>query len=164
MLRRLRLLVVAGVLGILATSPLVVREVTTRAWPGEESWALSALDPRFRGCLERTLGRLRGQGHVPVIRATWRDAARQRFYVGEGASQTMDSYHRKRLAADVAGASPLALVPVQAVFFHRLMAAAKAEGLTTGGTWRQRSPVWAFFGLGWDPAHVQPRAGTGCGL
>lgn len=156
---------------VLLTSPWVMRMGTAAAWPGEERHDLEALDPRFRACLERALERLRAQGHVPVVRATWRDAERQRFYVGEGASQTMNSLHRlsdasgrpAALAADIGALAPLVLVPWHALFYHRLLAAAEAEGLTTGARWRRSSRVWTHFGLGWDPAHVEPRRGTGCG-
>lgn len=137
-----------------------------RLAPGEERSDLASLDPGFRACLEALLGELRTRGWRPVLRATWRDDARQRLYYQLGGSQRKTgSLHQGQgpegqpaaLAADVGELWPLFHFSRHAAFYLDLRELASAQGLESGGSWSRTDPRWARYDLGWDPAHVQAK-------
>ena len=45
----------------------------------------------------------------------------------------------------------------RAEFYHALGVAAEQHGLRWGGGFSQSNAVWARYGMGWDPAHVELR-------
>ena len=173
-MRLLRWLALLGLTGVglvtVLSQPEITRALTERGWPGTETHAPEDLDPAFRRCLDGLLDAMQAAGWRPVLRATWRDQARQAWYQRSGSSQISNSLHQVNgaggrpasLAADLVQGWPLWLVPVHARFYLDLRAKADASGLITGGTWSRTSWVWAPFDLGWDPGHVQGKPGR-CG-
>lgn len=142
--------------------------------PADESrWSLeqklAAASPRLR--LPELLTRLRARGWRPLVVFSWRSLATQRELLRLGRTKVDFSFHNAldeharpaALAADivdarfgwgdeVAGSEETAGA---AKFFAALGVEAKALGLTWGGDWSRTAPIWARYGLGWDPAHVQ---------
>ena len=161
--RRLLVLALVMAAGALACTPLGWRAGLTLL-PGEERHDTEALDPAFAACLAALLLELTQEGYHPVIRTTWRDATRQQLYHRLGGSQrasgslhqavTADGRPAAR-AADVADLWPLFLVRHHAAFYLAMRDRAPQHGLVTGGSWAQRDPRWAAYGLGWDPGHVE---------
>ena len=134
------------------------------SYPGFQSRDLNDLQPSFHKKLSNVIERLEDDGYPIWVGGTWRDKERQQFYKDKGYSETLNSRHRgggeekgtrRSKAADIYLNVPMIYLPLHAHFYHRLSQAAKKEGLTTGASFTKRNPVWAFFGLGWDPGHVQ---------
>lgn len=157
---------VAGIGALWLSTPLGWRAIITLA-PGEERHDAAALDAPFRDCLDGLLARLAARGYRPVLRATWRDADRQRFYHALGGSQRADNSHHQHTrdgqpaarAADISDLWPLLHTSHHAAFYLDMMRDAPAYGLRTGGTWKKTAPRWAAYGLGWDPGHVEAAPG-----
>ena len=132
-------------------------------YPGAQSRDLADLDPYFRKNLQRTIQRMENEGYPVWVGATWRSKERQQHYIDKGYSKKLNSHHRggaetkgkrRATAADIYLLAPLIYLPLHAKFYHRLSAVASEESLMTGARFTKRG-VWAVFGLGWDPGHVQ---------
>ena len=166
-----------GGLLLVAVAALVARRSggLSMGYPGTETSDLSDLAPSFRARWDRVAADLRNQGFLPEVLRTARSPERQAFYLSKGWSQVSRSYHTVQrngrpasYSVDV-GASGLSYahpadIPELARFYIALRAAARRQGLSTGGEWRQTSATWAAFGLGWDPGHVQPTGSTIAGV
>ncbi len=145
-----------------------------RLLPGQETNDRAALDPRFRAKVERVLSALQKEGFRPRLVSSYRSARRQNAYctlgrisqkLGSGPwtqARGLHSCHNARtpdgpasLAADVVPTAHTA--SEKARFYWALGRAAERQGLRWGGRWRQTNKLWARFGLGWDPAHIQSR-------
>lgn len=143
--------------------------------PGEEtSWPLdrklALADPSLR--LEVVLDRLAGRGFQPRVAFTWRSLLTQDWLLSQGRSKVSFSFHNAvekggypaALAADLFdarwgwgdGAPDSESTRLAAGFFQSLGEEAERLGLRWGGRFTQRN-VWAGFGMGWDPAHIQSR-------
>ncbi len=141
--------------------------------PGDEAdWSqamkLAAAHPGLR--LPELLEQLRGHGYQPVIGNSWRALSTQDILLAEGSTKVSFSFHNavdeqgypRALAADLidrrygfGDKDPDSARTVGAArFFAMLGREARALGLTWGGDW-DRTNVWASFGMGWDPVHVQ---------
>lgn len=136
-------------------------------WPLEEK--LASTDPRLR--LPELLERLRARGFQPRVISTWRSLATQAALVEQGLSKVPFSFHNAlrpdgrpgALAGDIVDArwwwgdgvvgSPK--TAGAASFFLALGEEAKKLGLHWGGDWKHSNAIWAAYGMGWDPAHVQ---------
>lgn len=123
--------------------------------PATSTPALLSLYPPFRAKVEKVVARLEAQGYQPVVRVAWRSPEQQQREVAEGDSEVSLGYHNAKdpcgnmaaLGADVIDrrygwTDPRA---ESSGFWDALQAAAEAEGMVTGNTWRKP----------WDPAHVQ---------
>lgn len=135
-------------------------------WTQEQK--LAAADPRLR--LPELLARLRARGWQPMIAFSWRSLATQAALVRLGRSTVDFSFHNALDAAGRPAALAVDLYDARygwgdepgtartagaAAFFAVVGAEAKALGLSWGGDWSRSTPLWAAFGLGWDPGHVQ---------
>lgn len=126
------------------------------------------LHPDLTAKLERAFETLRAAGWRPAVGAGYRSDAAQRAKFKSGVSKVDWGYHcvidaqgnPASHAADVedfryAGKTDPASEARAAAFYKALGKAAEAQGLTWGGRWSRSNPVWAKYGLGWDPQHVQ---------
>jgi hypothetical protein len=127
-----------------------------------------ALDPRLREHWWALKADLERQGWQPVIASAWRDPRTQKNLYETGASTVAFSFHQAldaegrpaALAVDIIdrryGWEPKDAAKQEraAAFFRALGLGAKARGLSWGGDWKQTN-VWAKWGMGWDPGHIQ---------
>lgn len=143
--------------------------------PGSTTTSMGALNPRFSPQVKKVLQRLEDDGFQPRVAATWRSPDRQELIFQRGklrqkvlgggpATQArgglschnmLDDGVRASLAADIIPGKNRKTARQKAAFFAALGQAAKAEKLGWGGRWKKRNRVWARFGLGWDPGHIQ---------
>lgn len=133
---------------------------------GEASWdteaKIAAADRVLQ--LGAILAELREQGWRPVLAYSWRGLRTQAALRAAGNTKVNFSLHNvvssdgrpAALAADLSDARYSWSRPDQAAaFFRALGASARARGLEWGGSWSRSNSVWASYGLGWDPGHIQ---------
>ena len=135
---------------------------------------LRSLYPTFANRLVRVIGRLEKVGLRPRIQDAWRSPEEQRKAYESGHSKLLFGFHNvtgpvgepQALAVDLLDdEAPLS---VRVSYVLQLVAAAEAEGLTTGARWglpiRLRSAIDAAIAagnwdakvkVGWDPMHVE---------
>ncbi len=147
-----------------------------RLLPGEDIPRLDALHPDLRPTVEAVIADLEAQGWEVAVRSGWRSAERQEAIfllgrVGERLGQSPwsrvrggQSCHNQLRADGGPGSAAVDLGPrgvedlrQRAAFYRALGEAAKARGLRWGGDFRHSNAVWARYGMGWDPAHVEDR-------
>ncbi len=115
---------------------------------------LDGLKTEFRRAVVTLLERLHAAGFETWIRAGRRNELRQAVWIWAGYSKTLRSAHIRGEAVDLLTPIPMVWVPEHAAFFLRLRHEATALGLQSGGDW-ERQGAWAYWDLGWDPAHVE---------
>jgi hypothetical protein len=142
------------------------------------STSLDALDPTFRAHVERVIAHLQAAGYDPRPSCTFRSPDVQdllfavggstRARGGQSCHNTLTGEAPAAQAVDLWNggidlglfAGDRARMEAEVPYLRALGAAAKAEGLGWGGSWRKAGSAWDSWGLGWDPAHVQdPRCG-----
>ena len=142
---------------LVLVSPPVLGTVQDGVLPGRELRSLDALDPSFRPRATAVIEALSAQGWPVWIAGTRRDERRQAVYKQLGFSKTRVSKHLRGQAMDVHLALPWVLLPLHAQFYTALRDAAERQGLCSGARWldTNKAPIWALWGLGWDPGHVE---------
>lgn len=142
---------------LVLVSPPVLGTVQDGVLPGRELRSLYALDPSFRPRATAVIEELSAQGWPVWIAGTRRDERRQAVYKQLGFSKTRVSKHLRGQAMDVHLALPWVLLPLHAQFYTALRDAAERHGLCSGARWldTNKGPIWALWGLGWDPGHVE---------
>ena len=139
--------------------------------PGIQTSDLSTMDQRLARKMNRIFETLDSEGFQYTISSVYRSPEKQQCYYDisqvikkhtgqNGLTQTTRSCHNHTvkgipasLAIDVHKHHGSMEDKVE--FYKRLRTLARAEGLTSGGDFRQSNPVWAQYGLGWDPGHIQ---------
>jgi len=151
--------------------------VVTNPWvtfcPGTQSNSMNTVDPTFARKIETILTTLEEEGFKATLSSTHRSPEKQQCYydiskvikqyTGQtGLTTTTKSCHNNMkdgkaasLAVDIHYFS--GSLDDKAKFYLRLRELARQEGLTSGGDFSRRNPVWAQYNLGWDPGHVQTR-------
>jgi len=180
--RLLALIAVTSVVVVLALPPGLYLSTWLRhrlLWslmPGQESTSREALHPDLQPVIESLVADLEAQGWDVRLASVWRSSERQQaiFRLGQISERTGGppwsgvrggrSCHNQLRADGRPGSAAVDLVPggaldldQKAAFYQDLGAAAAARGLRWGGSFRQANAVWARYGMGWDPAHVEDR-------
>ncbi len=165
--------------GLLGLAGLVV---FTQGWwlawlPGDDVASLEVLHPELRPRVDAVVAELETQGWEVRISSGWRSSERQEAIyavgqVGERLGRSPwsrvrggRSCHNQVLADGSPGSAAVDLAPAgvedlaqRAAFYQALGDAAHRQGLRWGGDFAQSNAVWARYGMGWDPAHIEDRA------
>ncbi len=171
-LRALRILLLVALAGLL---------VFTQGWwirflPGRDVASLEVLHPEFRPKVDAVVTELEAQGWEVRVSSAWRSSERQdalfaigRFGERLGFSPWSrvrggQSCHNQVLGDGTPASAAIDLAPggvedldQRAAFYQALGTAAASQGLRWGGSFSRSNPVWARYGMGWDPAHVELR-------
>lgn len=152
---------------------MVDAPTTAMLRPGEEtSWSLerklASAAPELQ--LPELLGLLWAAGFEPRVAFTWRSLLTQAWLLEQGRTQVTFSFHNvvdsrgrpRALAADLFDVRygwgddrrDSEKTRGAARFFAALGEAAEQLGLHWGGHFSQTN-LWAHYGMGWDPAHIQ---------
>ena len=158
-------------------SPILMR--TASATPGfildlmcdgEQSQELNTLHPRLQKKIIPILQQLTEEGFEFSF-STYRSPERQQCLYNIG--QTIQAYTGQKGFTTITKSChnytknglPAALAidihsrslsrKKQADFYLRLRSLSVSAGLVSGGNFSQSNPIWATYGLGWDPGHVQ---------
>lgn len=136
---------------------------------------LQELYPSLRTRMETVLKEMERAGYRPRLQTAWRSEADQLEAYRRGTTKVKFGFHnvtgangeKESLAADVWDDDRLEQVKVD--FMLHLVAAAEAQGLTTGIRWdlaeedqklidlAVKHQIWdAKLRVGWDPLHVEP--------
>jgi hypothetical protein len=136
---------------------------------------LQELYPSLRTRMETVLKEMEKAGYRPRLQTAWRSEADQLEAYRRGTTKVKFGFHnitgangeKESLAADVWDDDRLEQVKVD--FMLHLVAAAEAQGLTTGIRWdladedqklidlAVKHQIWdAKLRVGWDPLHVEP--------
>ena len=173
MKKRMALLALVGILyavrkPIQQFSPA---DAMTLLCDGQQTADLAHLDKPFRKKIDRILQTLSEEGYAYTVSSTYRSPQRQQClydisqhikkYTGQqGFTSTTKSCHNNlrkgqpaSLAIDVHIHNTSMERKVQ--FYKRLRDLSVESGLVSGGNFRKSNPVWAHYGLGWDPGHIQ---------
>ena len=151
--------------------------VVTNPWvtfcPGTQSNDIDTVDPILAKKINRILSTLEKEGFHATISSTHRSPEKQQCYYDisqvikkhtgqKGLTTTTRSCHNNMndgkpasLAVDIHYFS--GSLDDKAKFYIRLRELVRSEGLTSGGDFSKSNPVWAKYGLGWDPGHIQTR-------
>ena len=151
--------------------------VVTNPWvtfcPGTQSRSMSTVDPTFARKINSIIQTLEQEGFKATLSSTHRSPEKQQCYydiskvikqyTGQtGLTTTTKSCHNNMnngkaaaLAVDIHYFS--GSIEDKAKFYLRLRELARSKGLTSGGDFSRRNPVWAQYDLGWDPGHIQTR-------
>ncbi len=151
--------------------------VITNPWvtfcPGTQSSDMDTVDPQLAKKIDRILSTLQKEGFHATISSTHRSPEKQQCYYDisqviqkytgqNGLTTTTRSCHNNMkngkpasLAVDIHYFS--GSIDDKAKFYIRLRELVRSEGLTSGGDFKKKNPVWAKYDLGWDPGHIQTR-------
>ena len=156
--------------------------VFTQGWwmqwlPGDDVASLEVLHPELRPQVDAVIVELEDAGWDVRVSSAWRSPQRQdAIYaigqLGERLGQSPwsrvrggRSCHNQLDDAGGPGSAAVDLVPggvdgleQRAAFYRALGGAADRQGLRWGGDFGHSNPVWARYGMGWDPAHIEDRA------
>jgi len=156
--------------------------VFTQGWwmrwlPGDDVASLEVLHPDLRPGVDAVIADLEGAGWDVRVSSAWRSPVRQdAIYaigrLGERLGQSPwsrvrggRSCHNQLDDAGDPGSAAVDLAPggvdgleQRAAFYRALGVAADRQGLRWGGDFGHSNPVWARYGMGWDPAHIEDRA------
>lgn len=140
--------------------------------PGIQSHNMDTVEPSLRKKVNKIVQTLKDEGYEFQI-STFRSPEKQQCYhaiskqikkyTGQnGLTTTSKGCHnhtvdKKPASLAVDLHSYTGTTEDQAKFYKRLRTLANANGLESGGSWRKTNPIWANYGLGWDPGHVQVR-------
>lgn len=111
-----------------------VRGAVDRPTPARVCRDMDLLVPAFRSRVESVLADMRAQGFDPLVWETWRSRERAALLSARGVG-VVQSMHCYGCAVDIISESKRWGAPRK--FWLALGAAAKAHGLTWGGTWRR---------------------------
>jgi hypothetical protein len=147
-----------------------------RALPGEDIASLEVMHPDFLPAVDAVVAELEAAGWQVRVSSGWRSPERQDaiYHLGQlgvrlGASPWTSlrggmSCHNQLQDDGSPGAAAVDLSPggveqleQRAAFYQALGQAASRRGLRWGGSFRRSNPVWARYGMGWDPAHIEDR-------
>ncbi len=155
--------------------------VFTQGWwmdwlPGEDLADVEALHPELRPAVDAVIAQLEEEGWEVRVSSAWRSAERQEAIfaigqLGERLGQSPwsrvrggGSCHNQLRDDGGPGSAAVDLSPggvesldERAAFYQALGQAAEDQGLRWGGSFGHSNPVWARYGMGWDPAHVEDR-------
>jgi hypothetical protein len=141
--------------------------------PGTQSHSLTTVDKKLAGKVEKILSTLKSEGFNATISSTHRSPEKQQCYYNiskviqkhtgqKGLTTTTQSCHNHMesgepaaLAVDIHYFS--GSLDDKVKFYQRLRTLIREEGLVSGGDFSKSNPVWAKYGLGWDPGHIQTR-------
>ena len=151
--------------------------VITNPWvtfcPGTQSSQMSTVDPTLAKKIERILNTLENEGFHATLSSTHRSPEKQQCYydiskvIKKHTGQTGLTSTTKSCHNNMHNGQPASLavdihyftgsLDDKAKFYIRLRELARSEGLISGGDFSKSNPVWAKYGLGWDPGHIQTR-------
>ena len=170
-----RLFIIMGVtfllLGCIGAYFAFVQKPWALFCPGIQTNDLDHLDGTLRKKVDKIMKTLDAEGFSYEIGSTYRSPEKQqcyyeisqviKTYTGQnGLTRTKNSCHNKQhkgkpssMAIDLH--SYHGSTKDQAQFYLRLRELAKKYDLESGGSWKPNNPIWAKYGLGWDPGHLQ---------
>lgn len=155
--------------------------VFTQGWwmrwlPGQDIASLGVLHPELRPAVDGVIEELEDQGWEVRVSSAWRSAERQEaiFVIGQLGERLGQSpwsrvrggrsCHNQLRGDGSPGSAAVDLAPggvesldERAAFYRALGEAAERQGLRWGGAFQRSNPVWARYGMGWDPAHIEDR-------
>lgn len=149
----------------------------------ESTKSIDSLHPDFKPIIQRIMKKLEEQGYRPVLGSAWRSIRDQVEKFEQGRSQVKVGNHntviknqngnfvRASTAVDIIDSryawnpdSGTAGKPEDyskaAAFFKALGAAVEADPdakkmFRWGGDYDKTNTIWKYWGMGWDPAHVE---------
>ena len=151
----------------------------------EDSRNIDTLHPEFKILIEELISNMESRGFKTNIITTFRSIETQEEKVKQGRSQTYYGYHNFITSEGDAASQAVDLTNQSAPYagygpddpkdnpsghaaakdyFLALGEEAAKLGLDWGGNYSHTNPLWAQYGMGWDPAHVELKASPGVTL